>query len=114
MFEKILAEAKLYALEAVVTVERIAKEALLETGIKILGADKNAQAKKLALDAYKIATAGIPVLNMTMIDDELVKQGVDAAVDWIFEKVKDVLHLAADAIPDNSVSDPSLKPGGLE
>ena len=101
---------KLLALKAVPEIERRAIEWYLKTGEKIVGKAKDGQALDAIMAAYKVATSSIPGLNMTTIDDELVRKAAREALDWAWNEIGDIVN---DASKPPVTDDASLPKGGL-
>lgn len=98
---------KLLALKALPDIERRALEAYQRTGVVIK--DKRAFARQYVLDRYAKATAHVPGLNATTLDDLAVGAAVDEALDWAWDQLGDVLNSISH---DPEVRAPELPQGG--
>jgi hypothetical protein len=113
MLEQITQQLRIIALEQIAYVERWAKQRLLETGVKLTGAEKKAEAKRRSKEIYRQLTAST-FLGSTTVDDTVVDAAIDAAIDFVFDKAGALVNQLGALLPDASPSAPELPEGGLQ
>ena len=124
------AQLKLYAIQAVASIEHQALDLAQRNLVILSGPEKRAEAVKAVMGLYTVFEAGIPVLALTTLDDALIEQLAGKAVDEAFKLTGDVLNqLSAQVkqkpadvsidVPDTTfpapvTNDPTLTPGGIQ
>lgn len=103
-------EFKLIALKALPEIERRALEWKAQHGDKVFG-DKRTLALDYIVGTYTAATAGVPGLNLTTLDDEFVRAQAAKALDWAWAQAGDLINETVHAPVTN---DASLPAGGLQ
>ena len=103
-------QLKLLALKALPEIERQAIAAA-QTGIKLVGPAKKAQAVEYIVAQYAKATANVPGLKDTLVDDDLVREHAGEAIDWAFDHVGGLLNSLVHA---PVTDDAALPQGGLK
>ncbi|GGL16086.1 hypothetical protein [Deinococcus radiotolerans] len=98
---------KLLALKALPDIERRALEAYERTGTVVH--DKRQFAREYVLERYAQATAKIPGLRDTKLDDLAVGAAIDETLDWAWDQLGDVLNSISH---DPVVTAPDLPKGG--
>ncbi len=79
------------ALKAVPEIEKRALEWLAQNGKTVFG-DRREEALKYIMEAYKIASARVPLLALTDMDDKLVREYAEQALDWAWGQLEDIVH----------------------
>lgn len=102
-------QMKLLALRAIPEIERRAAEAWKVHGTKIT--DKEEQAVEYIVGSYATATAGVPGLNATKFDDEIVRDQARKALKWAWAQIGDIVN---DVTREPVTNDLSLPAGGLK
>ena len=103
-------QLELLALKALPEIERQAVN-IAQTGIKLVGPAKRAQGTEYVVAQYAKATANVPGLKDTLVDDELVREHAGEAIDWTFGQIGGLLNgLVHAPVTD----DGTLAPGGLK
>lgn len=86
----LLVHLKLYALEAVTSVEAKARDVLAVEGEKLL--EKRAQAVAFGMERYRVLTLDVPIVNATDVDDAWVQARLEELVDEAFGWLGDQLN----------------------
>ncbi|WP_019585204.1 hypothetical protein [Deinococcus apachensis] len=107
---RIEVEFKLLALKAVPEIERRALEWKAQHGDKMF-ADKRTLALDYIVSSYAAATAGVPGLNLTTLDDDFVRAQAAKALDWAWSQTGDLVNQTVHAPVTN---DSTLPTGGLQ
>ncbi|MBZ9750744.1 hypothetical protein K7W42_07705 [Deinococcus sp. HMF7604] len=102
-------QMKLLALRAIPEIERRAAEAWQQHGSKVT--DKENQALAYIVGAYATATAGVPGLNATKFDDEIVRDHARKALRWAWGQIGDIV---SDVAREPVTDDTSLLKGGVQ
>ncbi|GAA3995131.1 hypothetical protein GCM10022631_01570 [Deinococcus rubellus] len=101
---------KLLALKALPEIERQAV-AVAQAGITLASAAKRAQGTEYIVTQYAKATANVPGLKDTLVDDQLVREHAGEAIDWAFGQIGGLLNgLVHAPVTD----DGTLPQGGLK
>ncbi len=107
MFMKMIElQLKLLALKAIVETERRGIEYFSANGEKLK--DKSDVALAYLKGAYATATAGVPGLNATTIDDMLLADAMVKARDWAWDQIGGLVN----QISSEPVTDDSTLPTG--
>jgi len=99
---------KLLAMQAIAYAERLALTLALQTGAKMLGTEKKANAVAWVRMKWAEMTRDVPVLNATTIDDDLIGDAVQAAFDFAGVKLNEATSEFAPKL------DTELPEGGLQ
>ena len=108
----ITAQLRLLALQAVAQTEALGVSIALRQLPTLLSPEKEDQAVEILYGLYRSFEANIPVLNMTTIDDDLVKAGAREAVHWAFDQLKGQLNALAPVASTPPVIDAPELPSG--
>ena len=107
----ITAQLRLLALQAVAQTEALGVSVAQRQLPALLSQEKEDQAVEAVYALYRSFEANIPVLNMTTVDDELVKAGAKQAVRWAFDQLKVQLNALAPVARQPVTNAPELPSG---
>ncbi len=104
-------QLRLLALKAIPEIEQKAVEWYLQHGEKIVGKAKDGLALDAIMKAYGLATSSVPGLNLTTLDDDLVRKAAREALDWAWAEIGDLIN---DVSKPPVTDDTTLPTGGLK
>ena len=107
----ITAQLRLLALQAVAQTETLGVSVALKELPALLSQEKEDQAIEIVCGLYRGFEANIPVLELTTIDDDLVKAGAREAVHWAFDQLKVQLNALAPVAKQPVTNAPELPSG---
>lgn len=113
MFENIVNQMRFYAVQGIAVMEKFAADQLDQLGVVVEGVAKNAGAVDWVMAEYKKLEHGT-VLDMTELDDNLLREAATKAVNEGFKLVGDGINAIRKLIPVSSTTAPELPEGGLQ
>jgi hypothetical protein len=108
MFDQIVNELKLLAIQGIAEVERYAVTQLKTIGTAVTSKEKFDGAVEFSMKLYRAGTSGIPLLNGTTMDDDLFRKAAEVAVQATFDLIGDTVNAASKAWLGSSVAAPEL------
>jgi hypothetical protein len=113
MFENIVNQMRFYAVQGIAVMEKFAADQLDQLGIVVEGVAKNAGAVDWVMAEYKKLEKGT-ILDMTELDDNLLRDAATTAVNEGFKLVGDGINAIRKLIPVSSTTASELPEGGVQ
>lgn len=111
--DQITHQMRFYAVQGIAVMEKFAADQLEQLGVVVEGVAKNAGAVDWVMAEYKKLEKDT-VLDMTDLDDNLIRKAATKAVNEGFKLVGDGINAIRKMIPVSSTASPELPEGGLQ